>query len=103
LFVGEIDRDFLVRFRHDLVHAAASVAPNLPKLRSRFIDNWRNFCDLFRRQTKLHAKPLFHSVAHSSRAVILKEKMPGVKPAQSSARDSTGDEHKDKSSNKFPF
>ena len=103
LFVGKIDRDFRMRFRHDLVHAPASVAPNLPKLCSGFIDNWRNLRHLFRCQPKLRAKPLFHSVAHSSRTVILKEKMPRVKSAQSSASDSTGDEYKDKSSNKFPF
>jgi hypothetical protein len=103
LFVGEVNRDVLMRFRHDLVHAPAGVAPNLPKLRSRFIDNWRNLCHLFRCQPKLRAKALFHSVAHSSRTVILKEKMPRVKSAQSSASDSTGDEYKDKSSNKFPF
>ena len=40
LFVSEISRDFLMRFHHDLVHAPASVAPNLPKLDSRLIDNW---------------------------------------------------------------
>lgn len=64
LFIGKIDRDLLVRFRHDLMHAPAGVAPHLLKLRSRFIDNWRNFGDLFRCQTKFRAKPLFHSVAH---------------------------------------
>ena len=35
--------------------------------------------------------------------VKLKEKVPGVQSSQSSARDSTGDEHKNKSSNKFPL
>jgi hypothetical protein len=103
LFVGKIDRDFRMRFRHDLVHAPASVAPNLPKLCSGFIDNWRNLCDLFRCQTQLRVKPLFHSLAHSSRTVILEEKMPSVKPAQSSASNSTGDKYKDKSKDKFPF
>jgi hypothetical protein len=33
---------------------------------------------LFRRQTELRAKPLLHSVAHSSWTVKLKEKMSGV-------------------------
>ena len=55
LFVGKIDRDLLVRFRHDLMDAPAGVAPYLLELRSRFIDNWRNFRDLFRCQTKLRA------------------------------------------------
>ena len=78
LCVGKINRDFLVRFRHDLMDAPASIAPYLLELRSRFIDNWRNFGDLFRCQTKLRAKPLLHSVAHSAWTVKLKEKMSGV-------------------------
>ena len=103
LFVGKIDRDFVVRFRHDLMHAPARVAPYLLELRSRFIDNWRNFSDLFRCQTKLRAKPLFHSVAHSPWMVNIKEKMPSIKSPQSSASDSASDEYKDKSGNKFPL
>src|SRR6187200_1160553 len=103
LFVGKIDRDFLVRFRHDLMDAPAGVTPYLPELSSRFIDNWRNFCDLFRCQSKLRAKALFHSVADSPWTVNIKEKMPSVKSPQSSASDSASDEYKDKSGNKFPL
>ena len=103
LFVGKIDRDLLVRFRHDLMDAPTGVAPYLLELRSRFIDNWRNFGDLFRCQTKLRAKPLFHSVAYSSWTVNLKEKMMSVPSAQSSASDSASNEYKDKSGNKFPL
>ena len=103
LFVGKIDRDILVRFRHGLMDSPAGIAPYLVKLRSRFIDNWRNFRDLFRCQPKLRAKPLFHSVAHSPWTVKLKEKVPSVKSPQSSARDSASDENEDKSSNEFPF
>ena len=51
LSVGKIGRDFLVRFGHDLMDASAGVTPYILKLRSRFIDNWRNFGDLFRCQT----------------------------------------------------
>jgi len=103
LFVGKIDRDLLVRFRHDFMDAPTGVAPYLLELRSRFIDNWRNFGDLFRCQTKLRAKPLFHSVAYSSWTVNLKEKMMSVPSAQSSASDSASNEYKDKSGNKFPL
>ena len=39
LFVGKIDRDLLVRFRHNPMHAAAGIAPYPLELRSRFIDN----------------------------------------------------------------
>jgi len=103
LLVGKIDRDLLVRFRHDPMDAAAGVAPYLLELRGRFIDNRRNFCDLFRCQPKLIAKPLFHSVAHSPWMVKLNEKMPSVKSPKSSASDSTSNEYKDKSGNEFPL
>ena len=103
LFVGKIDRDLLVRFRHDLMDAPARVAPYLLELGSSFIDNWRNFGDLFRRQPKFRAKALFHSVAYSSWMVNLKEKMMSVPSAQSSASDSASDEYEDKSGNKFPL
>jgi hypothetical protein len=103
LLVGKIDRDLLVRFRHDPMDAAAGVAPYLLELRGRFIDNRRNFCDLFRCQPKLSPKPLFHSVADSPWTVTVKEKMPSVKSPQSSASDSASDEYKDKSGNKFPL
>ena len=55
LFVGKIDCNFLVRIRHELMDTLPRVAPYLTELRSRFIDDWRNFCDLFRRQSKLSA------------------------------------------------
>jgi hypothetical protein len=103
LFVGKADRDLLVRFGHDFMDAPAGVAPYLLELRSRFIDNRRDFSDLFRCQTKLRAKVLFHSVADSPWTVNVKEKMPSVKSPQSSASDSASDENKNKSGNKFPL
>ena len=78
LFVSKIGCDLLVRFRHDVMDAPAGVAPYLLKLGGSFIDNWRNFGDLFRCQTKLRAKTLLHSDAYESWMVKLKEKMPGV-------------------------
>jgi hypothetical protein len=103
LSVGKIDSDLLVCLRHDLMDAPASVAPYFLELRSRFIDNWRNLCHLFRCQTKLRAKPLFHSVAHSSWMVNIKEKMPSVKSTESHASDSTRDEYQQETGNEFPF
>ena len=103
LSVSKICRDLLVRFRHDLMDAPAGVAPYLLQLGRRFIDNWRNFGDLFGCQTKLRTKPLFHSVAHSPWMVNIKEKMPSIKSPQSSASDSASDEYKDKAGNKFPL
>jgi hypothetical protein len=43
LFVGETDRDFLVRLRHGLMDTSAGLASYLPELHSRVINNWRNF------------------------------------------------------------
>src|SRR5437588_10037773 len=79
LFVGKIDCDLLVRFRHDLMDLPAGVAAYLLQLGGGFIDNWRNFGDLFRCQMKLRAKPLFHSLAYPSWMVDIKENMASVK------------------------
>src|SRR5262249_36958043 len=103
LLVSKIDRDLLMGFRHDRVDAAASVTAYLFELRGRVIDDWRNFAELFRRQTKLRAKSFSHFVANSSRMVNVKEKLSGVKSPQSRTSDSAGDEHKDKPGNKFPL
>jgi len=46
-FFDKIDRDLLVRFRHDLMDALAGVAPYLPELCSCLIDNRRDLGDLF--------------------------------------------------------
>ena len=51
LFVGEIGRDLFVRFGHNLMDALTGVAPYFLELRGCFIDNWRDFGDLFRSQT----------------------------------------------------
>src|SRR5436190_22497651 len=91
LFVGKIDRDLLVRFRHDRMDAPSSAGPYLLKLRSRFIDNWRNFGDLFRCQTNLGAKPHLHSVAYSPAIVNVKETIPRVKCPESWASDPASD------------
>ena len=103
LFVGQIGRDLLVCFRHDFMNAPAGVAPYLLELGGRFVDDGRNFGDLFRCQTKLRAKPLFHSIAYSSWLVSIKEKLPSVNSPHSSASDSASDENKKKSGNKFPL
>src|SRR5438093_12212841 len=101
LFVGKIDRDLLVRFRHDRMDAPSSVAPYLLKLRSRFIDNWRNVGDLFRCQTKRGARRRLRSDAHSPGLVCLKGKTRSRKPPQSSTSDSASDESEHKSGKKL--
>jgi hypothetical protein len=103
LFVVKIGGDLLVCFHYDLMNAPAGVAPYLPKLGSRLVDNWRNLRDLFRCQTKFRPKALFHSVAHMSWAVNFEEKVPSVESPYCSPSDPTGYEYKNKSGNKFPL
>jgi hypothetical protein len=103
LFVSEVDSYLPVRFHPNLVNAAARVVPHLRQVRSRFIDDRRNFRDLFRRQTELRAKLLAHSSAYMSWMVKLKEHMPGVRSRKGNAGNCTGDKYKKKSSNKFPL
>jgi hypothetical protein len=102
LFVGEIGCDLFVRFHHDLVNAPTGVVPYLLELRSRLVDNWRDFCDLFRCQVELRSKALFHSVAHSGRTVNLEKKMAGVPSSERGASDPTCNEYENESSNQFP-
>ena len=48
LFISKIDSDLSVRLRHDFTDALAGTAANFLELLGRFIDNRRNFGDLFR-------------------------------------------------------
>src|SRR5581483_940452 len=83
--------------------APAGVAPHFPELGGRFIDDWRNFGRLFGRQAKLRAEVLLHSVAQPAWPVTLGDKVPGVPAAESRSSNSTSDEDKKKSGNKFPL
>jgi hypothetical protein len=47
LLISQVCRDLLVRFSHDLMDTTARVAPYLPKLHGRFVDDWRDLRDLF--------------------------------------------------------
>jgi hypothetical protein len=49
LFISKIDSNLSVRVRHDFMNALARTAAHFLELLARFIDNWRNFGDLFRR------------------------------------------------------
>jgi hypothetical protein len=103
LFSSKVDGDLSVRLRHDFMDALSGTAAHFLELLGRSVDNWRNFGNLFRRQTELRAKMLLHSGARHSWMVKLKEKMSGVQPPKRSASDSTGDEYKEETGNEFPF
>jgi hypothetical protein len=78
LFVCEIGGHLPVRLRDRLMNMPGSLPPNLSELQRRFIDDRRNFGDLFRRQIELGAEPFLHSRADLLGLMKSKEKMPGI-------------------------
>jgi hypothetical protein len=103
LLFCEIGSHLPMRLGHDLMDAQASVPSHLLELRGRFIDNRRNFGDLFRRQIELRAKPFLYSGAYQFGMVKFREKMPSVHSPKKSAGDPPGEEYEDKSRNEFPL
>jgi hypothetical protein len=55
LFVSELGSHLAVRIGYDLVDASPRVSPNIPQLRSCFIDDRRNLGELFRGQIEVGA------------------------------------------------
>jgi hypothetical protein len=103
LFVCEIDSHLPVRLGHRLMNAPGRVSPNVSELGGCFVNDRRNFGDLFWRQVKLGAESFLHSPADKFRTVKRKEMMPGVHPSKERATDSPGDKHQDESRNEFPL
>ena len=78
LFVSELGGHLPMRVGNDLVNPSPRVSPNIPQLRSCFVDDRRNFGELFRAQIEFGAEPLFHSSADPLGMMQFKEMMPGV-------------------------
>ena len=64
LFVCEIGSHLPVRLSDGFMHAPARLSPNVPELHRCFIDDWRYFAELLRRQLELRAEPFLHSKAY---------------------------------------
>jgi len=64
LLVGQIRSHFSMRAQYDFMGAPGSVSSHSFELHSRFIDDWRYFDELLRRQLELRAEPFFHSKAY---------------------------------------
>ena len=64
LLVGEIRSHFPMCAQYDFMGAPGSVSSHPLELHSRFIDDWRYFAELLRRQLELHAEPFLHSKAY---------------------------------------
>ena len=55
LFVSELGSHLLMRVGDDVMNPTTRVSPNIPKLSSGFIDDWRNFGELVRGQIEVSA------------------------------------------------
>ena len=64
LLVGEIRSHFPMCAHYDFMGAPGSVSSHPLELHSCFIDDWRYFAELLRRQLELRAEPFLHSKAY---------------------------------------
>jgi len=64
LLVGEIRSHFPMCTHYDLMGSPGSVSSHSFELHSRFVDDWRYFYELVRRQLKLRAEPFLHPKAY---------------------------------------
>ena len=78
LFVGELSSHLAVRVGNDLVNPSTCVSANLAELSSCFVNNRRNFGELFRGQVEFGAESVFHSPADPLGMMQFKEMMPGI-------------------------
>jgi hypothetical protein len=78
LFVSQLGSHLTMRAGNDLANPSTCVSPNLPELSSCFVDDRRNFGELFRGQIEFGAEPFLHSSADPVGMTQLKEMMPGV-------------------------
>jgi hypothetical protein len=78
LFVSELGRHLAMRVANDLTNSSTRVSPNLPELSGCFVDDWRNFRELFRGQIQFGAEPVFHSSADALGMAQFKEMVPRV-------------------------
>ena len=78
LFVSELGSHLAMRVGNDLVNPSTRVSSNIPELSSCFVDDWRNFGELFRGQIEFGAEPVFHSSADSLRMMQFKEMISGI-------------------------
>jgi hypothetical protein len=90
LLVGENAGHFPVRFHDDFMHASARVAPHFVKFGSGFVEDRGDLGDLVRGQIQLSLQSLAHSLTDNCGARCHEEKMPRVRCAHESARDTAG-------------
>jgi hypothetical protein len=85
------------------MHTLAGVDSHLLELSGRSIEDRRYLGHLFRCQIKFSLQPVAHSLTDVSAMVKFEEKMPDVRCAHESARQSTGEKNQEETSDQFPF
>ncbi len=78
LFVSELGTHLAMRVGNDLANSLTRVSPNISQLSSCLVDDWRNFCELFRGQIEFGAEPFFHSPADPLGMMQFKEMAPRI-------------------------
>jgi len=78
LFVVEFGTHLVMGVANNLANSVTSVSANIAQLSSCFVDDRRNFGELFRGQIEFGAQSFFHSPADSLGMMQFKEMMPGV-------------------------
>ncbi len=78
LFVSELGSHLTMRFGNDLVNSSTRVSPNISQLSSCFVDDRRNFRELFRGQIEFGTEPVFHSSPDPLGMAHFKEMIPGI-------------------------
>ena len=78
LFVSELGSHLAVCVGNDLANSLTRVSPNISQLSSCFVDDRRNFRELFRGQIEFGAESFFHSSADPLGMAQFKEMIPGV-------------------------
>ena len=78
LFISQIGTHLPMRVGNDLANSLTRVSPNISQLSSCFVDDWRNFRQLFRRQIKFGAEPFFHSAADPLGMMQFEEMTSGI-------------------------
>lgn len=103
LFVCKINSDLAVGLSHGFMNAPGRVSPNFSELVRCFVDDRRNFGELFWRQLELGAESFLHSRADQFWPMKFKEVMLRVKSAKERATDSPSDKHEDEAGDEFPL
>ena len=78
LFVGELGSHLPMRVGNDLANPSTRISPNLAELSRCFINDRRNFGELFRGKIEFGAERFFHSPADPLGMTQFKEMMPSV-------------------------